>query len=133
MEGSVEIVLFPSTYNALAKYLVADQVVFVSGKVNMKDERISVIVDDMKFIHEVYGSIKSINVSLKEVQDDALKSLRQKLTHFPGKIPVYLHLNTAAQKGVQIRVGEGLYVSPNENLMNEIKELVGKENFSVTF
>ena len=133
MEGSVEIVLFPSTYNALAKYLVEDQVVFVSGKVNMKDERISVIVDDMKFIHEVYGSIKSINVSLKEVQDDALKDLKQKLTHFPGKIPVYLHLNTPAHKGVQIRVGEGLYVSPNENLMNEIKELVGKENFSVTF
>jgi len=41
-------------------------------------------------------------------------------------------MNTESHKSVEILVGEDLYVAPNERLMNEIKELVGKESFSVT-
>ena len=71
-------------------------------------------------------------LDLSDVGDKDLKDLKRRLASFPGKIPVYLRLNTKSHKSVEILVGEDLYVAPNERLMNEIKELVGKECFSVT-
>ena len=88
----------------------------------------------MNHIHEVYGTIKSINVDLSRIksQKEGLDDLKQKLAHFPGKVPVYLRVSTKSQKSVQIVVSEDLFVTPNEELMNDIKELVGNESFSVS-
>lgn len=132
MEGEVEVVVFPSAYARLANYISEGEVIFLSGKVSLRDETPKIIAEDMKHIHDVYGSIKSINVDLSEVGDKDLKDLKRKLSSFPGKIPVYLRLNTKSHKSVEILVGKDLYVAPNERLMNEIKELVGAESFSVT-
>jgi len=131
MEGEVEVVVFPSSYARLANYISEGEVVFLSGSVSLRDNIPKIIAEDMKHIHDVYGSIKAINVDLSDVGDKVLKDLKRKLLSFPGKIPVYLQLNTNSHKSVEILVGEDLYVAPNERLMNEIKELVGKECFSV--
>jgi hypothetical protein len=86
----------------------------------------------MKRIHDVYGSIKAINVDLGGVGEEGLKDLKRRLSNFPGKVPVYLRLNTKSHKSVEILVGQDFYVSPNERLMNEIKELVGRDRFTLT-
>jgi hypothetical protein len=58
--------------------------------------------------------------------------LKEKLARFPGKVPVYVQVDTNNYKSVQILVGEDLYVTPSEILMEEIKVLVGEQNFSLT-
>jgi len=133
IEGDVEVVVFPSSYAKLSKYINEGEVVFLSGKVNFRDEVPKIIAEDMKHIHDVYGAIKSINIDLTRIGNSDLNNLRRKLSSFPGKVPVYLRMNTKSHKSVEILVGEDLYVAPNERLMNEIKELVGKESFSMTF
>jgi DNA polymerase-3 subunit alpha len=131
MDGAVEAVVFPSAYAKLARYINEGEVVFLSGKVNIRDESPKIIIEDMRHIHDVYGSIKAINVDLSSVGERGLQDLKKKLAGFPGKVPVYLRLKRL-HKSVEILVGEDLFVSPNEHLMNEIKGLVGNENFSVT-
>jgi DNA polymerase-3 subunit alpha len=132
IEGEVEVVVFPSAYAKLADYIKNGEVIFLSGKVSFKDDVPKIIAEDMKHIHDVYGAIKAINVDLYDVGEEGLKVLKKKLANFPGKVPVYLRLNTKAHKSVEILVGEDFYVAPNERLMNEIKELVGRERFSLT-
>jgi len=132
MEGDVEVVVFPSTYPQLAQYLKEGEVVFISGRMNYRDNEPKIIANEMKHVRDVYSAIKSIKVDLGKVGEKGLIDLKTKLSHFPGKVPVYLKIDTQTHKSVQILVGEDLYVSPNEDLMNEIKELVGKENFAVT-
>jgi len=132
MEGAIEVVVFPSAYTKLANYINEGEVIFLTGKVSLRDNDPKIIAEDMKHIHDVYGSIKAINVDLSSVGNQGLENLKRKLSSFPGKTPVYLKLNTKNHKSVEILVGEDLYVAPNERLMNEIKDLVGKERFSVT-
>jgi len=132
MEGAVEVVIFPSAYEKLAQYLIEGEVIFLKGRVSMRDSEPKIIAGDMMHIHDVYGSIKAINVNLSTLGESGLKDLKKRLLGFPGNIPVYLTLNTNSHKSVQILVGEDLYVTPNENLMNDIKELLGQESFSVT-
>ncbi len=132
MEGEVEGVIFPKAYQNLAEYLKEGDVVFVKARVSFRDQEPKLIVNDLRPIREVYASIKSIKVDLGNVDEAGLQDLKNRLLSFPGDIPVYLQLNTQSHKSVQILVGQDMYVSPNEELMNEIKELIGKEHFSVT-
>ena len=133
MDAEIEAVVFPSTYLAIANYLKEGDVVIVKGRVSFRDNEPKIIVTDMKHFDEIYKAIKSVNVNLSEMDDITLKNLKDRLKHFPGKIPVYLRLDTISNQGVQILVGEDLFVDPKEILMNELKEVVGKDKVSFTF
>lgn len=133
MNGEVEAVVFPSAYQELAHYITPGKVVFLTAKVSIRDDARSLVVNNMKHINEVYNAIKTIRLDMRKVNESNFNSLKRKLSSFPGKVPVYLTVNANSQKSVEIRVGEELFVSPNENLMNAIKEIVGKEQLAVTF
>jgi len=130
-DGEVEVVIFPSTYLTVAPSLQEGAVVVVIGRVSFRDEAPKIICGDIRKIDEIYKSIKAVRVNLSGMAGDSFERIKEKLAGFPGKTPVYLCLDTQAKKGVQILVGEDLFVNPTENLFNEIKELVGNERFSV--
>lgn len=132
ISGEVEAVVFPSAYQKLMDYIVEGEVVFVNGKVNYRDEEPKIIVEDMKRMSDVYNSIKAINLDLFDLQKNKLEEIKNRLRESPGKVPVYVRLKTNANKGVQIKVGEDLYVSPTEDLMNQIKDAIGKDRLSLT-
>ncbi len=48
--GTVEIVVFPKTYAKTVEYWVLDTVVSVSGKIDEKDERMTLLADDVRRI-----------------------------------------------------------------------------------
>ncbi len=131
MDAEVEVVVFPSAYKTLEVYIKEGEVIFLKGKVSFRDEEVSIIAEDMRRIHDVYQAIKSVNLNLSDVSEDNLIELKKKLERSPGSIPVYLHMNTKSNKGVEVVVGEDLFITPNENLIADIKELVGEKNFSV--
>jgi len=133
LEGTVEALVFPSVYPIVTQYLREGEVVVVVGKVSLRDEMPKIIVADMKPIQEAYKAVKAINVDLSRINENSLKDLRSRLAQFPGKTPVYLKLDTKSFKSVQIKVGEDLFVSPCKDLFEEIEDVVGKENFSMSF
>ncbi len=132
LQGSVESVVFPSAYPIVAQYLKEGEVIIVVGKVSLRDDLPKIIVNDIKPINEAYKAVKAINVDLSGINENGLKDLRGRLAKFPGKTPVYLKLDTKAYKSVQIMVGEDLFVYPCNDLFEEIKNLVGKEKFSMS-
>ncbi len=132
MEGEIEAVIFPSTYPNVAEILKEGQVIVLIGRVGFREDSPNIVASDIKKIEEIYKAIKAINLNVSTINQPSLATLREKLALFPGKTPVYLHLNTQEFKSVQILVGEDLFVSPSEALINEIKDLVGEDKFTVT-
>ncbi len=131
MEGAMEIVIFPSSYQNMANYLREGTIVVVKGKVSFRDGMPKMIANEMAGIEEVYSLIKNIHVNVSKAGKAGFEKLKERLKRFPGKVPVYLELDTKNYKSVQILVGEDLFVTPSEVLMEEIKSLVGSEHFRV--
>ena len=50
MTGSIEIVIFPKIYARTASYCQVDQIVTVSGRIDEKDDRITILADDVKLV-----------------------------------------------------------------------------------
>jgi len=132
IDGEMELVIFPSSYTQTASYLKEGSVVVVKGKVSFRDGFPKIIANEMAGIDEVYDMIKSVQVDLSHTGQLGFEKLKEKLARFPGKTPVYLQVDTNNYKRVQILVSEDLYVTPSEVLMEEIKVLVGENNFSLT-
>lgn len=131
MDGAMELVIFPSSFQQMASYLKEGTVVVVKGKVNFRDGLPKMTAQEMAGIDEVYGLIKTIHINVSKAGKAGFEKLKERLKRFPGKVPVYLELDTKNYKSVQILVGEDLFVTPSEVLMEEIKGLVGAEHFRV--
>ncbi len=132
MDGAMELVIFPSSYQSMASYLKEGTVVVVKGKVNFRDGLPKMVAQEMAGIEEVYGLIKNIHINVSKAGKLGFEKLKERLKRFPGKVPVFLELDTKNYKSVQILVGEDLFVTPSEVLMEEVKSLVGSEYFRVT-
>ncbi|HRZ40595.1 MAG TPA: DNA polymerase III subunit alpha, partial [Candidatus Omnitrophota bacterium] len=132
MYGQTEAVVFPSVYQKVSEKIQAGQVVIVMGKVALREGTANILCDDIRPISEIYDTIKAVRVNLIGMDQDALARFKKKLLHFPGEVPVYLQLDTQKYKSVQILVGKDLYVHPSEMLLNDIKEMVGEDNFALT-
>jgi len=130
--GEMELVIFPSSYTQTASYLKENTVVVVKGKVSFRDGFPKMVANEMAGIDEVYDLIKSVQVDLSHTGQQGFEKLKEKLGRFPGKVPVYLQMDTNNFKKVQILVNEELFVTPSEVLVEEIKVLVGENNFSLT-
>ncbi len=131
LEGAVEILIFPRTYQKVSVYLQPNSVVMVKGTLSLKEDEPKIIVNDLFPVEQIYKLITNISIDLSGIQENLFMSLKSLLETSRGNVPIYLHLGTNAKSKVQLVVGEGLYIEPNEKIIFDIENLLGQERLSV--
>ncbi|MDD4954181.1 MAG: DNA polymerase III subunit alpha, partial [Candidatus Omnitrophica bacterium] len=131
LDGSVEALVFPRSYQKVSRYIQLNQVVLIRGILNLNEDTPKIVVNDLFPFDEIYKLITAININLTGVRENIFESLRELLASSAGTIPVYLRLDTPAKSRVQLVVGEGLYVRPSEKLIQDIESLLGEERLSL--
>ncbi len=131
LEGAVEILVFPRTFQKVSVYLQPNSVVMVKGTLSLKEDEPKIIVNDLFPVEQIYSLITNISIDLSGTQENLFMSLKSLLETSRGNVPVYLHLGAPAKSKVQLVVGEGLYIEPNEKIILDIENLLGQERLSV--
>jgi DNA polymerase-3 subunit alpha len=131
LEGVVEVLVFPVAFQKVARYIQPNTVVLVKGRLNLKEETPKIIANDLFPMDEIYKLITSMNINLSGIRENLFETLKELLTHYPGKVPIYLHLDTPAKSRIHLVVGEGLYVLPSEKLIQDIESLLGEDRISL--
>jgi len=145
LDGSVEALVFPRAFAKVSSYIQANTIVQIRGILDLKEETPKIIVDELFPFEQIYKLISAININLSGVKENIFESLKDLLGTHRGDTPVYLRLesnhsglNSALAKKtepvksrVQLIVGEGLYVQPNEQLIRDLDELLGPERLSL--
>lgn len=131
LEGIVEALVFPRAFQKVSRYIQPNTVVLVSGTLNLKEDTPKILVNDLLPFDEVYKLISAMSINLSGVRENIFESLKALLASSRGNIPIYLHLDTPLKSRVQLVVGEGLYVSPNEQLIQDIENLLGENKLSL--
>lgn len=128
LEGSVEIVCFPSIYQENKELLVEDRVVKIKGRVDHKDET------ETKFIPlaiEPFTPRTGLEPLAISVDGDGFPStvvddLKRILARFPGRCSVDMYVRMA-EGSRRLRFGDGFRVEPQASLFAELKELLGED------
>jgi DNA polymerase-3 subunit alpha len=131
LDGIVEALVFPRSYQKVSRYIQPNTVVLVSGILNLKEDTPKIIVNDLFPFDEIYRMITAMNINLSGVRENIFESLKELLASARGDIPIYMHLDTPQKSRVQLVVGENLYVKPSEKLIQDIEDLLGAEKLSL--
>ncbi len=130
--AAVEVLVFPNTYKQVSKYIVANNVVLIKGKLTLKEDTPKILASNITPIDDSYRLISSINIDLSGLKENMLVALKEKLALSPGSVPVYLHVGSSTTKKTRVLVSQDLFVQPGVELFNDIEELLGEERFLLT-
>jgi len=136
----VEVIVRPKYLENAREVLTAGEPVLVSGQVQFEGERnggggedgeeaaltTKLLLTDVKPLSAfLAGKARAVRVSLDldKVADQALLTLKRTLLGHPGGCPVQLELRGSDFR-VQLR-GEGLYVTPSDQLLMQLERLFG--------
>ncbi len=128
LNGMVEVLVFPSTYQNWGRYLRKDAIVFVKGKLNLREEKPKIIADEIMPLEQAREKFTSgirIKLVTTGLEEDNLSSLKEILHSHKGKVPVYLEFATPEGHSLTVRVDEEFFAQPKEVLVTKIENKLG--------
>lgn len=128
LDGTVEVLVFPSVFPGLANRIKTDAIIFVKGRVSLREEEPRIIASDVipleEAMHKLTKALR-INVVSTGFEKKMLGELKDILIKYPGKLPVYLNLINSDKKITEVLLGEDFKVEPIENLIIDLEDLLG--------
>ena len=120
--GSVEVIVFPKTYEKYSSFLSEDRVVIIQGKTDSKEEEGAKLI-----ANEIIPLTREdVNIMLDstELKQELLSRVRNVLEQNKGDRPVFVTVKTAEGKAV-ISTPPDLWVRGSADLLNMIHGLLG--------
>ena len=130
LEGDIEVLVFPKVFPQLAPQLKPSAVVFVEGRVAVRDGRPRLIAQQIVPLEQGTSRLaKAVELILHTtgIERDLLVRLKELLGRFPGPVPVYLTLETPSLTPMSVKLDEAFKIQVNPELLDELHRLVGEE------
>jgi DNA polymerase III subunit alpha len=126
LEGAIEVMFFPQTYQLYATSLAEDAVVVVRGRIDRRDEVPKLIAMELNVPDLSEGPRGPVVITLPVTRctPPVVERLKDVLATHPGATEVHLRLQAASRTTV-LRLDDGLRVNPSPALMGDLKALLG--------
>ncbi len=134
LEGEVEVLVFPGVFAQLAPHLKMAAVVFVEGRVAIRDDRPRLIAQQIVPLEQGTSRLaKAVELILRTpgVEREFLEHLKTLLRKFPGSIPIYVTLEMPQVDPMRLKLAEDFRVDPHPELLEELGKLLGEEGVVV--
>ena len=125
LDASVEVLLFPKSYNQVAMSLATDTVVTVTGRVRQKDERVEITGQSVTVVNTAAdGSSPPLVLSVprSQITSSLVENLQEVFAAHPGQQEVWLRLITDQPKTLRLPT---VRVAMSGALMADLKALLG--------
>ncbi len=127
-QGSIEIVVFPKTYEKCSQLLQEDAVLLISGRASVSaDGEGKVIAAEIKPLEQ--GELPS-SVWLRLTEEVPFAQITAILQRYHGAVPVYIYEEKTKRKMKASRMN---WVTGEEALCNELRLLLGEKNVALKY
>ena len=126
--GSIEVIVFPKTYEANAARLDADAKVFIEGRVSVEDDRdAKLIAQKVTLFDEIPRTVwlRFDNKDAYLSRDDELKRI---ISDSDGRDEVAIFLKDTKQVK---KLGRSATIKADKMMIERLEELAGKDNVQV--
>ena len=127
LTGGIEVMFFPHTYSTFGADIADDTVVIVSAKVNSRDDRLSLIANDLvvpDFTSAQADRPVAVSLPTRQCTVEKVGALKQVLANHPGTSQVRLRL-ISGDRITTLELDQALRVTPSSALMGDLKALLG--------
>jgi DNA polymerase III subunit alpha len=124
--GTIEVIIFPKTYEKLSSLVAVDQLVFVKGRVSIReDESPKIMCEDIQPLIKINTDKLYLLVEDDKKARDILKSLKILLSSYKGTTPVYLCTRKERNK---YRLDREVWINSESDIVDLLKNQFGEEN-----
>jgi len=129
LDGDVEVLVFPNSFAQLAPALKPNAVVFVEGRVAIRDDRPRLIAQQIVPIEQGAGKLAAAMelILRRHGEKELLEQLKDLLAKFPGGVPIYLRLELPEEPSMRLKLAEQFKVEPSQELLEELDRLLGED------
>lgn len=130
LSDDVEVLVFPNTFSKCGSLVKQDAMVFVKGRLNMREDEPKIVANEIATLDSVrakYTKALLIELVLAGLEKNALDNLKRVLARYPGQVPVYLNFVKPDGKKTLLSVGKALTVEPHEGLVRDIEKIFGRD------
>ena len=126
LDGAIEVLLFPSSYQLASTLLVEDAIIRVKGQLSRDKDQPELRAQEVTAPDISQGPSGPVVISLPSTRCTApvVDQLRDVLGTHPGMTEVQLRLLTRSSTKV-LRLGDNLRVTPSPALFADLKQLLG--------
>ncbi len=126
LDGSVECLFFPSSYQTVASMLSTDVVCVVRGRVSRRDDQVSIYAQELTLPDVSEGPRGPVVVALPlaRATNGMAMQLKGVLGDHPGMTEVHVRL-TQPGRSVLMRLDDSLRVTASPDLFGDLKALLG--------
>jgi DNA polymerase III subunit alpha len=126
LNGGIEALFFPKSFAVIGMSVVEDAIVLIKARVTKRDDRISLIVNDLVIpdLSNTAGAPMRVSMSATKCTPPLVSQLKDVLGSHPGSTEVHLKLING-QRVTTLKLDDALRVSPSPSLMGDLKALLG--------
>ena len=133
LTGKRDAVVFAETYERLAGILKAESIVFVTGSVDRRRERTSIVVENIIPIDQAVEQLTGqmlLRIPSAAAGEEFLRRINDVLVRHQGSCPILLELAPSSRADVRfvVRPDRKWFVTPTQRLLSELVGLLGEEN-----
>ncbi|WP_156757383.1 DNA polymerase III subunit alpha [Actinokineospora pegani] len=126
LTGGIEVLFFPKTYAVIGMGVLEDAIVLVKARVAKRDDRISLIANDLAVpdLSNAAGAPFRLSMAATKCTPPLVAQLKDVLAGHPGTTEVHLKLINGHRQTL-LKLDDALRVSPSPSLMGDLKALLG--------
>jgi len=126
LEGAIEVLFFPATYQACLTLVIEDAIVVVKGRLDRREEMPKLVAMEVSVAELPTGEGGPFVVSVLAARcvPPVVDRLKEVLRTHPGATEVHLRLVSGARTTV-LRLDDKLRVRPSPSLLADLKQLLG--------
>ncbi|MGH8827266.1 MAG: OB-fold nucleic acid binding domain-containing protein, partial [Jiangellaceae bacterium] len=126
LEGAMDVMFFPATYQLHALQLAEDEIVVIKGRLDRRDDSPQLIASELSLPDLSDGPSGPLVVTMpvSRCTPPVVERLKDVLVTHPGVTEVQLKLTSAGRTTV-MRLADGLRVTASTALMGDLKALLG--------
>ncbi|ATE56677.1 MULTISPECIES: DNA polymerase III subunit alpha [Actinosynnema] len=127
LAGGIEVLFFPKSYVVHGMSVVEDAIVLVKARVAKRDDRISLIANDLVVpdLAELGNQALRLKLNASRCDPKLVTSLKEVLSAHPGTTEVHLNLVINSSRQTLLKLDDALRVNPTPSLKGDLKALLG--------
>ncbi|MFH1836984.1 MAG: DNA polymerase III subunit alpha [Candidatus Omnitrophota bacterium] len=131
LDNFIEVLVFPKTYRSTMDMVKADNLVYVHGRLNLREEDPKIIAEDiipLEKVKEKFTKAVLIKLSTTGLEEILMKKIKNILAVFKGETQVFIEFISAEGRKIRLSADKELSVRPTDEFIDSIEPLVGKGN-----
>ncbi|MBI4227444.1 MAG: DNA polymerase III subunit alpha, partial [Candidatus Omnitrophica bacterium] len=132
--GSVEVLVFPRAYAACAKAIAPEAIVFIRGRLSLREESPKLLANEVISLDQARQSFtQGITITLftAGLEQSVLEAVYRVLKQHAGTVPVTLKFTTPEHQTHLLETGDGCRVTPSDELFAALEALLGQDVVTV--